>query len=294
MGVEEATYGSNNKNSNLLKIPVRFSIVSVNSVFSNTAVALVDGGSTHNFLSPSVLSTNLLQRLEHDSSCHVSFSITSATGKVEELCYVIDVELVIGTWRGPSRFVISRKAATHDMVLGRKFLKDHNVLINHGSDALSIDGTHKIFTNSTSAKVTTTAKIIPDLEARPRQPPTVRAISSPHDVTVEHTTKIKSNTQALIRSRCDPSCVKTKIMMFEPNQPYPMDCLVGKSIHEKIDILHVSIMNVSDITLHKGSVIGCIVGCSYNEDIDLSRYIEPSTAQSFETTGVEGKAIATF
>ena len=56
------------------------------------------------------------------------FSITSATGIVQDLCYLVDALISLGQWTGWHEFVISSKKAKHQVVLGIDFLRSKKVL----------------------------------------------------------------------------------------------------------------------------------------------------------------------
>jgi hypothetical protein len=109
---------------------------------SHTAVALVDGGSTHSFITPDSFSEDqkrysdmvkpqLQRRL---------FVITSSTGRVKEFCYLLPLDLSLGGWQGKTSFVVSRMVNKHKMVLGRDFLKKRHVIVDHGNDTLKVEG----------------------------------------------------------------------------------------------------------------------------------------------------------
>ena len=74
-------------------------------------IALIDGGSTHSFISPSVLSNCQLQIANSRDSKHELFSITSATVVVNAMCCVSTASISIGPWIGSHRFVISSAVA---------------------------------------------------------------------------------------------------------------------------------------------------------------------------------------
>ena len=73
--------------------------------------ALVDGGSTHSFLSPTCLNAEQLQYLQ--SNRHKLnrklFHITSAIGIVKEFCFFLPLDVEIGEWKGTSQFLYLAK-----------------------------------------------------------------------------------------------------------------------------------------------------------------------------------------
>ena len=116
--------------------------------------ALIDGGSTHSFISPLILSD--FQRNETNSSDHMTkekrnFIITSATDRVPSECCVTLAHVGLGPWSGTHQFTISNDVVRNDMVLGRDFLRANRVLVDHGNDTLEFAGlTIKITEISTS------------------------------------------------------------------------------------------------------------------------------------------------
>jgi hypothetical protein len=237
----------------LLKTVVHFDAVLPNIRVSNVATALFDSGSTHSFISPKMLSRNFLDALEQVTENKVKFSITSATGVVDETCSVINVELSVSAWRGSCKFVVSHKAAKHDMVFGIDFLRQECVVIDHGCDSININGT-VIQVYSTLLEATKNVRFV--------------KINTQLDDAVICSSNIlvKANSQQLIAARCFSEWITTKVMYFEPQKNCIDGCLIGKSLHNRTQDIFVNIMNVtdSDITVSEGVVLGTIGRCIYN------------------------------
>ena len=107
-------------------------------------VALIDGGSSHSFISPSVL-TSVQMKLAADSTNGLgmrrNFVITSATTETKSACCVTTAEVQIGSWVGTHPFVISGAVNKHEMIIGRDFFVKHKVIIDHAEGLMIIDGT---------------------------------------------------------------------------------------------------------------------------------------------------------
>jgi hypothetical protein len=275
--LQEASYGPSDNSAALMKTVVRFSVEG-DDQYLDKALALVDGGSTHNFLSPKLLSSKILHKLSLNKKCQIMFSITSATGRVEELCYVICLNIKLNNWHGKSLFVVSHKAATHEMVLGRRFLKDNRVTIQHGSDLIIIDGLHEVYTNVTSASALSLPnmymKTLPSLEAQHKKvsfkdPQIIKSVNN--EAYISDRAIVRANTQMLVPVKCNSSVIATKLMIFDPQHPFPIGCLIGKSLHDRINEIYINVINASDVdvSLGKDLVIGHIASCLHEELIDL-------------------------
>ena len=107
--------------------------------------ALIDGGSTHSFISPTALSATQLQ-MAADKSNKLSerhnFVITSATSSAKSACCVITAQLKVGEWVGNHSFIISGAVTKHEIIIGRDFFKQHNVEVNHGDDSMTVNGVY--------------------------------------------------------------------------------------------------------------------------------------------------------
>ena len=103
---------------------------------------LIDGGSTHSFISPMALADSHLKRIKSldPTLKFTQFKIVGATGAVNSRCCVVDSLIEIDKWKGQQSFVISDKVTRYDMVLGRDFLKSNKVKVDHGEDCMKIDG----------------------------------------------------------------------------------------------------------------------------------------------------------
>jgi hypothetical protein len=107
-------------------------------------LALIDGGSSHSFISPTILTpvqikiagdrTNKLAQIRN-------FIITSATTKIKSACCVTTVQLKVGSWAGDHAFVISGAVNKHEMIIGRDFFVKHKVIVDHAHESMIIDGT---------------------------------------------------------------------------------------------------------------------------------------------------------
>lgn len=123
----------------LLKTPVQIEL------FEQTPQelsALIDGGSSHSFISPNILTTqqlNIATKSDSQLFMRQNYVIHGATGSAKSSCCVTSVKLKIGRWTGQHSFIISGSVVKHEMILGRDFFKHHNVQIDHGNDVMVIE-----------------------------------------------------------------------------------------------------------------------------------------------------------
>lgn len=121
--------------------------------------ALIDGGSTHSFISPNVLTQDQLKIVSDPSKCQrYNFRINGVTGEKLSSCNVVTADLGLGNWRGRQSFVISGTVTTHQILLGRDWLKLHNVDIKHGSNEVVI-GNIRMQVNSLDASTSPLAPL---------------------------------------------------------------------------------------------------------------------------------------
>ena len=142
-------------NSSLLRVIVKFSIFNQQPI---TVSALVDGGSTHTFISPDVL-TPIQKAIINDSSnawCgYKPYNITGVTGATRADCAFTKASLTIGgEWQGSMTVVISDAVRNHDMIIGNDFLSKFDAKVNHGCRTVNI-GSDEIncISNNTSKEL---------------------------------------------------------------------------------------------------------------------------------------------
>jgi hypothetical protein len=125
--------------TSLLKI--KGTIVLFNEFKTNVSI-LIDGGSTHSFVSPKILNTAHLTHLvtpDTPTKQRRNFCITSATQDVTSSCTVTIAEIEFQGWKGRYQFTISDKITRNDVVIGRDFLKHFSAIVDHGSDSLQLE-----------------------------------------------------------------------------------------------------------------------------------------------------------
>jgi hypothetical protein len=162
------TVNVNNVNvSKLIKLPVTIRITNQAKI---TALALLDSGATHSFISPKMVSeVDRKIILDYpDQFKQQDVTIKSVTGETRSVCAFAEAIIWIGEWKGKHTFIISPAMNKHDVILGRDFLKLHNVVVNHGNDLIEIEGSrvstsintvtseeaiHKPTTNESSSSV---------------------------------------------------------------------------------------------------------------------------------------------
>ena len=88
------------------------------------AQALVDGGSSHSFISMATMSQYQKDVFANGAAGLVTrrFRITGATPQVvTETCPIVRLKVRVGPWVGFSEFVVSKAVSRQEMVLGRDF-----------------------------------------------------------------------------------------------------------------------------------------------------------------------------
>jgi hypothetical protein len=105
-------------------------------------LALIDGGSSHSFISPTVLTDTQLKIAGSSNSAlfrRENFQIYGATGTSHSSCCLTTAKIDLGTWSGAHEFVISGSVTRHEMIIGRDFFKAHNVVVDHANDSMVVD-----------------------------------------------------------------------------------------------------------------------------------------------------------
>lgn len=118
---------------------------------------LIDGGSTHSFISPFALNESHKAHLvtpDTPLKQKRSFIITSATQDVSSQCTVVIATIKIQDWIGKFQFTISDKITKNDVVIGRDFLQYYKVQVNHGSNEMIIGDFSVKFQNGYGKRVT--------------------------------------------------------------------------------------------------------------------------------------------
>ena len=130
----------------LLKRPVRFTIGSDKQICK--VRGLFDGGASNSFIRLASLPSQMQNKIKNfkngkNIENHLklekeNLTILSATGEATECCVIAKLHLEIGQWRGIHVFVITESLVEKDMILGRDFLKAYEVVIDHGTDQITI------------------------------------------------------------------------------------------------------------------------------------------------------------
>jgi hypothetical protein len=138
---DTSTVDSNLNNSTSLLKP-RVELVLFNQE-PQTVLALIDGGSLHSFISPSIL-TSIQLKIAASKDTKLfkrqDFQINGATGSAKSSCCVSTAQIRLGQWSGEHEFVISGSVTRHNMIIDRDFFKAHDVIVNHANDSMLVDG----------------------------------------------------------------------------------------------------------------------------------------------------------
>ena len=137
--IESATICSSSAPAKLLKVKV---LLRLFDQPEQQVLALIDSGSTHSFVAPSILShAQVAIASDRDQCVRRNFVIHGATGDAKSSCCVTSANIRIGEWQGEHEFVISGAVIKHEMILGRDFFKRFSVCIDHSSDTIQIGNT---------------------------------------------------------------------------------------------------------------------------------------------------------
>jgi hypothetical protein len=107
---------------------------------------LLDGGSTHSFISPFL--NGLSDSWSKYKIRSKEFLIKCAMSTAQETCKIIDLDVSFGNWAGVQSFVLSSDIKRYDMVLGRDFFTKNGAIIDHGANSISINGGQPIDINN--------------------------------------------------------------------------------------------------------------------------------------------------
>ena len=139
-----ATVEMNSASKQITPTPLLFAAVHLRLFKQEPRIvkALLDSGSSHSFISPSIMSQSQLQ-IASDKNNRLSerhnFIITSATGIAKSACSIRTAEIEICSWKGEHSFIISGAVTKHEMIIGRDFFKQNKVIVNHANDSITID-----------------------------------------------------------------------------------------------------------------------------------------------------------
>jgi len=138
------------KVTELLKVRTTIQVLN-NEIISTRA--LVDGGSTKSFIAAKLLSRKQMEiagMAKPVGFKRANYNISGIAGIVKTTCCVVEANIIIGAWKGKHELLITDSITKHDMIIGRDFLKQHKVNVDHEDDSMSIDGT-KVWVNFSSA-----------------------------------------------------------------------------------------------------------------------------------------------
>ena len=147
---------TSNAGAELLKVTTRLALFDTES---QLVTALVDGGSSHSFISPSVLTAAHRAIVSDPERCaRAQFVISGVTGDAKSTCNLVDATIGIGDWEGAHNFVISGTITKHQMILGRDFLKRNNAVIDHANNIMQV-GNFRLCVNAIDSSVQPLAAI---------------------------------------------------------------------------------------------------------------------------------------
>ena len=130
----------------LLRKSIRFSLMKGSQMCKLRA--LFDGGASNCFVRLACLPSQVQKLVKNfrdgltDSNdsglIKETITILGATGATTSTCVIAVANLVIGDWSGQHTVVITDSLIDKDVIIGRDFLKKYSVIINHGTDEISI------------------------------------------------------------------------------------------------------------------------------------------------------------
>ncbi len=273
---------TNGEGAQLLRAPVELELFDQRS---QVVFALIDGGSTHSFISPDVLTPAQKQVVSDPNTIwcrRQRFEIQGVVkGTEKSLCCVTNAQIRLGDWSGEHEFVISGSVRNHDMILGRDFFKRHDVTVMHKDDTVKIgDMVIKVNTltrsneldNETSdeesnekAEIRELRKQVAMLTKLVEQTSQAKEISAdehknvkvnlncikfkPVQAKIAIETRIRPNSEQLVQINCQNESLKTNTIMFEPKyeDESRANILMARSLHLNCsDELYCNVVNASE------------------------------------------------
>ncbi len=257
------------KSVGLLRIQVEFSLFNGSPVTVN---ALLDGGSSHSFISPRVLTEQQKRIASDPSQCsRENYVINGATGTVKCQCSVSSAFLRLDTWKGSHKFIITAAVHKDDMILGRDFLKANAVKIDHSTDSLKIGSCDIVIPTTNTFKSSTSQSRQPQVQSKQtlvRQSARISADQSKLETSslsfVCKTTTdviVPQQSQTFVPFTCaNINKLNAELLLFEPLHPTPSNCLIARSVHQMGSQLYCNVLNAGpvDIRMQNGMDIGQI------------------------------------
>jgi len=132
--IEIITMGAVKPTSQLLLVKVKVNLLGEIIVVT----ALVDGGSSHSFCSPNVLTVSQIKELTNPfRATAVNYNIKSATENKSSCCVEVSADIEMNGWSANQNFIISNDVVAYDMVLGRNFLIANGFVVSHSDDSMT-------------------------------------------------------------------------------------------------------------------------------------------------------------
>jgi hypothetical protein len=137
----------------LLKINIVFTLFGIEHEIK--AIALIDGGSSHSFISPNLLTAAHQKILMCPDTMWVKRQMHRINGVIagaDSFCSIVNSDLSLKSDDGEQftceqEFVISAQVRNHDMILGRNWLYDNDVTIRHGRNQMEIGNSENLVLN---------------------------------------------------------------------------------------------------------------------------------------------------
>ena len=243
---------------------------------------LIDGGSTHSFISPFALATKYWDEIKEKKSDYdfKDFKIIGATGAVNSKCCIATCNFELGNWSGQHQFVISDRVTRYDMVLGRDFLKPHGAVIDHGRDIITLDGNMVKINNIETITIEEEHKATLSVE----QIVLNNCGIGDCDNQLENKLKevdclvignhiLKPNSHKLVEFQFNNSSfTKDALLSFEGRIITNYGCLVAKSVHCAGETrFYCNIMNTSNrqVRIKDSGLVGHVMECELANETEI-------------------------
>lgn len=253
------------KRTNLIRVN---GLVKLTGTQNGCAVKmLVDGGASHSFLNMSVLPDPVVKMIEAGANGNIvkrEYHLQMATETKLITCYLGKFLVKINDWIGEQTFVVSRDVYSEQCILGRDFLKDNKVLVDHSSDQIQIRSQSLV------------------------QKANVNKI----ECVVSKTVEVEPLTERLVYAKIGKLEVN-RLMLFEPNYDFESKGLkFASSLHkveENMDKIVVSVLNstTEKLRIEQGECVGSLeppdklLGRVNEESIEVNKMnIESQQSQS--------------
>jgi hypothetical protein len=265
---------------------------------------LIDGGSTHSFVSPKILNHSHLTHLvtpDSPTKQRRNFCIASATQDVKSSCTVTIADIEFKGWHGKYQFTISDKITRNEIVIGRDFLKYFGAIVDHGTDTIKIQGQTMEFSRNSLSTFGQINKVVSfetqdDTMVNQSSHELLNVTQNDSETSAFKNLKINSDLPKIVSITCyttnetsipalsqrlveinfsNNNMDQSNNIFFEPLYPMPTGCLVARSVSLSSKTIFSNVINTlpTATLIEKGHAIGQLIKAvlaESNEDDEYS------------------------